>query len=132
MSADNTILILRLKDEFRVGHFHAVENIYWSWEGQTHSNPVSVRVFEFFHNSPKTNTQQEALKVAQDLYDDIGYVEYGIQSITIDKTFLEIVNEAKEDIQKEIYILSQKFEFSIAEDLKIVLNKINGYLALYG
>ena len=30
MSADNGIYILKLKDQYRVAHLQAIENIYWS------------------------------------------------------------------------------------------------------
>lgn len=141
MSADNTILILKLKDEYRVGHFQAVENLYWMWHNQDSSEPVSVRLFEFFNNLDSIPDRSTALAKASNLYDNIGYVEYGIQTILVNKTWEDIVVEAKQQALKEIeYVLesteTENWDFErktdAIDDLRRTLREINNWIIQNG
>ena len=145
MSADNTILILSTKGgEFRVGHFQATDNLVWSWNNTSNSDIVCARIFEYFHDiepvegETYTIRSNNALESAKKLFEKISYVEYGIQAITIDKTFSEIVIEASKDIKNEIEFvlsdvnMSSEKRIMISEELKTTLNEIHDWLATYG
>jgi hypothetical protein len=112
MSADNGIYILKMKDQSRVGHFQAIENLWWSnLLLEMTSNIVSTRVMEYyFFLDPLTNDKAEerAFELEKDiLEDDFCYIlEYGIQTISINKTWDELVKEAKILIKKEIKFLN--------------------------
>jgi hypothetical protein len=132
MSSDNCILILKTKDGYRVGHFQAVDNLYWLWDKPENKDVVCVRLFEFFQKYAIIKDKHIVLLVAQQLYESAGgYVEYGIQTIEIDKTFHEIVVEAKKQIQKEITYVKEKGYHSIVDDLKDTLTEIKGWLATH-
>ena len=145
MSADNTILTLHLKDEFRVGHFQAVDNLWYTLRNtEQEENPVSARLFEYFkdkHSIPATVTNLEAetiaLERAKRLYKEIGYVEYGISFLEVDKTFREIVLEALDQVKEEIAIvyaskkISEDNKIMFAEELRTTLNEIHGWLAVH-
>lgn len=112
MSADNTIAILHtpvpegFDGEFRVAHLQAIENY------QYHICCKHNAVREYDDNCPDCNicicqhqdcwiqnarvmwdgceifySMDEAMKEAQRLYKEIGYAEYGIQIIEIDRPF---------------------------------------------
>lgn len=94
MSADNSIAILYSKDEIRVAHCQALENInYWhvenapiyQFELRKELNPYIL--FNYFNSSPIFKIEEDAFKYAQQLYNEIGYVEYGICKIIYDKEF---------------------------------------------
>ena len=144
MSADNTILILKLKDQFRVLHCQAVDNLWFTWAKMPVETPVSARVFEYFkdaHAIPATFVNMEAesiaLERAKRLYSEVGYVEYGIQFLEIDKTFREIVEDALENIQEEISTVYSSDELTpekkimLGEELKTTLNNLQGWLAIH-
>ena len=74
MSADNTIAIVEIDGGFKVFHCQAVENM-------TDSEPEWARSFydNYIKGAPCFSTREEARKHADKLYDECGYVEYGIQ-----------------------------------------------------
>ena len=144
MSADNTILILKLKDQLRVLHCQAVDNLWFTWREMTVETPVSARVFEYFkdaHAIPVTSVIMEAesiaLERAKRLYREAGYVEYGIQFLEIDKTFREIVEEALVQIQEEISSvysadgLTPEKKIMFGEELKTTQNDLQGWIAVH-
>lgn len=117
MSADNSIIILKTKDEFRVGHFQAHDNLYWIWGDTSNDLIVPIRVFEFFHNidpisATEENCQEKVLSLAHKLHDEIGYVEYGIIAIEIKNTFKELAKIAMIQADEEIHSISKNKNLS--------------------
>lgn len=93
MSADNGIYILKtLRSgimgpdegyEYRVAHCQAIENIF-------SEDQQDKFLIMYFGKCEVIEGRLEALVVAQDLYDEYNMVEYGIQTITLEKEFPEI------------------------------------------
>lgn len=103
MSADNGIYILKTKDQYRVIHTQAIENIYWShFYRDMRRHPVSTRLVEYYGDTRYTRNFDKAMKVASIMSKDYGTLEYGIQVISVDKTWRRIVHEAKKYAPLEI------------------------------
>lgn len=107
MSADNVIYVLELKDQCRVEYMGAPDNIVWSHiDGQT-SFPVSSRVVEYFSKSPSFKEKEKAYNYAFKVYAKEEYVEYGVSPLYINKTWIQILKEARDYISKEkLHIMS--------------------------
>lgn len=78
------IYIHKFPEGWRVCHSQAIENIYWweegnRWVEKDTINPKVIR--EYFADSKVYKTMDYALLKAQELYEDIGFVEYGIRVI---------------------------------------------------
>ena len=101
MSGDNAILILKTNNEYRVGHFSAIDNLYW-FSGKDSENLVSLKIFEYFHDCHIIIGWNNAINLASVLYEDMEYVEYGIQIINSNKTWKQIVEEARQEVEDEI------------------------------
>ena len=159
MSADNTIIVLETQGEFRVGHFQAADNLWFTWinpfklpESDSadkdkigEQSVISARVFEYFyHIDPIPNgllnmgAKEKALKQAGELYDEMGYVEYGIQLLKLDKTFGQIALEASEQVKEEISHVSKSNTITLEnkavflDELETTLKEIHGWLAVHG
>jgi len=109
MSADNGIYILKLKDQYRVIHAQAIDNLWWSHVSMTLENDfVPTRIVEYYGGAKPLSTEQEATSLALKIYDEImeddfcPIIEYGISKFEIDKTWNEIVEDAKEFALEEI------------------------------
>ena len=103
VSADNGIYILKTKDQYRVIHAQAIENIYWSHiDRKMRRYPVSTRLVEYFGSTRYTRNLDKVMKVASAMSKDYGTLEYGIQVISVDKTWKRIVHEAKKYAPLEI------------------------------
>lgn len=102
MSADNTIVILHLSDQTRVAHLQAMENLFFSIvEEKMMPFTVASRIVERFYDEPVI-LEHSAREYAIALHNEIGYVEYGIVEISIDKTWEQVVQEAWSLLEKEI------------------------------
>jgi hypothetical protein len=102
MSADNAILILELKDQFRVTEAFAIDNLFWSYLDTNHSGEmVSARVFEYFNKSKKFESKLDALDFATKLFDKAGYVEYGIVPLEVKKTWEQVLKKARDELSSE-------------------------------
>ncbi len=83
MSADNSIIVHKFKEGYKVAHVQAMENIYW----KRGKNKYNYRILkEYFKGSPTFKTKEEALNYANKLYEEImagccPIVEYGIQEV---------------------------------------------------
>jgi hypothetical protein len=112
MSADNGLYILKMKDQSRVGHFQAIENLWWSnLLLEMTADIVPTRVMEYyFFLDPLTDDQaaKRAFELNKEILEDdfCPILEYGIQTISINKTWNELVEEAKKLIKKEIKFLN--------------------------
>ena len=113
MSADNGIYILKTKDQYRIIHAQAIENIYWEHDNRYayYSNCgtnrlVPSRVVEFWGNSKYTKDEAIAFKVAHAMLNKIerncGICEYGIRTFTYNKTWKHILEDAKNKAKIEL------------------------------
>lgn len=106
MSADNAILILCLKDQCRVVESHAIDNLYWSWTGENHSEElVSSRVFEYFNKAKSFFNKVDAMGYAEKLYRKASFVEYGIVFLEVKQTWSQLLKSAREHLQKEKFFI---------------------------
>jgi hypothetical protein len=103
MSADNGIYILKTKDQYRVVHAQAIDNLNWSFKNLSCDNDlVPTRIVEYFGNCDPIKNEGEAIKIAHELKKTTSYLEYGICTIAIDKTWKEIFGDARKYARLEI------------------------------
>ena len=109
MSADNGIYILKTKDQYRVIHAQAIENVYWEYDSRCacYTNErtnklVPTRVVEYWGCCRYTRSPETAYKIAETMLKKIGFVEYGIRTFTYNKTWKHIVEDAKKKAKIEI------------------------------
>lgn len=109
MSADNGIYILKTKDQYRVTDAHAIENLYWSFiDFDMKDEYVPTRLVEYFGHTRYTRDFEKAMKVANAIARSLPILEYGIRILPINKTWKQIVKEAKELAVRELEILKNK------------------------
>ena len=125
MSADNGIYILKTKDQYRVVHAQAIENLWWSYIDMDNQDEiVPTRIMEYYNDSLVFTDETKIQKVAHIILKNFPYVEYGIQTIEVNKTWDEIVNEAKELAPKEIEAIKNnndgRWEYSLRRLEKIL------------
>ena len=97
MSADNGIYILKTKDQYRVIHTTAIENLYWNlFDKSSFSELIPTRIVEYFGDSKYTYNQDLARDIAFNMARKIPVLEYGVREIIVDKTWGQTVKEAKE------------------------------------
>ena len=102
MSADNGVYILKTKDQYRVIHAQAIENLYWTpLKNGLHGEFIATRLVEYFGHTRYTRDFDTAMRVANAIAKD-KYLEYGIVVLKIDKKWSTVLNEAKELAPKEI------------------------------
>jgi len=102
MSADNGIYILELKDQARVIHAQAIDNLWWSnITRQIEDDFVPTRLVDYFSASEPLSID-DARKKAFEMEPDYEILEYGISTFKLDKTWNDIVEEAKAIAQDEI------------------------------
>lgn len=103
MSADNGIYILKLKDQCRVIETQAIDNLGWSFiTFSSIRELVPTRVVEYYGESKYTHNFDMAMRVAVQMLKHTPICEYGIQIIQCNKTWKQVVKEAKELAPKEI------------------------------
>lgn len=109
MSADNGIYILKTKDQYRVAHLQAIDNVSWSIIDKNWQNNDSVRVkcvptrvVEMWGNCKFTRSKEKALRLAHKWASSLPICEYGVNIITYDKTWKQILIDAKKYEKKEI------------------------------
>lgn len=80
MSADNVILVSKWDDGYRVaeGSASLADDIHHPYSDYQRALNV-----QFFGDNPPYPTLEEARKAANDLENDIGYVEYGIEFLDL-------------------------------------------------
>ena len=103
MSADNTICVFNFKDQSRVVHAQAIENLWWDYKTFSEKeNFVPTRVFEYCNGGRSFSNSQLASDYAFQMLESLPVVEYGVQRFDIDKTWQELVFDAKEHAKVEI------------------------------
>jgi hypothetical protein len=84
MSADNTVVIGKFGQAYRVAHVVAAEQL--EYEGI--DSPLSrVTQYYEFKDSPIFHDMEKAFYHASDLEKEMKYVEYGIRVIDFDQEF---------------------------------------------
>jgi|LFRM01.1.fsa_nt_gb hypothetical protein len=123
MSADNGIYILKTKDQYRVIHAQAIENLYYSHINPYNSELVPTRIIEYYGDCRYTRDFDKAMKVATAMERRSGCTEYGIKIFHVNKTWNQIVREAKSLALKEIERFKDD-ESSYGKYQKLQLQKI--------
>lgn len=114
MSADNGIYILKLKDQYRVAHHQAVENVYWSEFGvdlaytKHHNKLVPTRVVEMWGDCKYTRSYKKAMEIANNWCSHMWICEYGVNVITCNMTWKELLQKATEFAKEEIALIKSK------------------------
>lgn len=109
MSADNGIYILKTKDQYRVAHLQAIDHVSWSiidgdWQNNesTRGKCVPTRVVEMWGDCKFTRDEGKALRLAHNWASKLPICEYGVNIITYNKTWKQILIDAKKYARKEI------------------------------
>ena len=109
MSADNGIYILKARDQYRVAHLCAIDNVSWSiidgnWQNkkETRWKCVPTRVVEMWGKCKYTRDENVAYRIAHKWANSLSICEYGVNVITYNKTWKHIIEDAKEYAKKEI------------------------------
>ena len=115
MSADNGVYILKTKDQYRVAHLQAIENLSWSaidgrWDFSEKEKEryVPTRVMEMWGGCKYTRNREVAFQIAQRMVRNLRICEYGIHVITYNKTWRRIAEDGIR--QKGSGIYPQKWE----------------------
>lgn len=108
MSADNAILFLSLKDQFRVTMGFAIDNLYYSWSDSPRSESLVLpRIFSYFKKAKSFDNRSDALNYAYKLYNNQIILEYGIVYLDVNKTWLQVLKLAREELNSEkIFVLN--------------------------
>ncbi len=114
VSADNGIYILRTKDQYRVAHLQAIDNVSWSiidgdWQNNDHTRGkcVPTRVVEMWGDCKFTRNEGKALKLAHSWASCLPICEYGVSIITYNKTWKHILEDARDYAKKEIEFINK-------------------------
>lgn len=105
MSADNGIYVLKTKDQYRVAHLQAIDNVYWSAIcGNCYDigTLIPTRVVEMWGDCKFTRDGGKALSIAHKWERSLTVCEYGVCVITYNKTWKQILKEAQEYAKEEI------------------------------
>lgn len=104
MSADNGIYILKTKDnQYRVIHSQTIESLYWSFlDLENNDKLIPTRIIERYGKSKYTYNKDLARDIAFNIARKTPNLEYGINEIVVDKTWKQIVKDAKELAPLEI------------------------------
>ncbi len=114
MSADNGIYILKTKDQYRVAHLQAIDNVSWSvidgdWKNSesTRGKCVPTRVVEMWGDCKFTRDEGKALRLAHNWASKFPICEYGVYVITYNKTWKHILKDAQKYAKKEIEFIKK-------------------------
>lgn len=114
MSMDNGVYVLRTKDGMnRVIHTKAIDCLVDCFESDELGREINpIRILEFFGKTPATKSYEKAMGIAHSMLRvktrELGYVEYGIHKISVNKTWKQLKREAKERIPLERAYLKGK------------------------
>ena len=115
MSADNGIYILKLKDQYRVAHLSAIDNVYYCEMASVEDNEyacrnhklIPTRVVEMWGDCKYTRNFKKALEIANKWCSSLYVCEYGVNIITYNKTWKQILKDAKAYAKKEIEFIKK-------------------------
>ena len=116
MSADNGVYILKTKDQYRVAHLHAIDNITWSvitGNETLTGGYVPTRVVEMWGECKYTRSRKTAYDIAHRMEMRLPVCEYGICMINLDKTWKNILRDAEKYAKLEIEFLKKSREKNI-------------------
>lgn len=107
MSADNGIYILKLKDEARIIHAQAIENVYWNYTNSDEDSSLNfAELYWYFQHATITN-HEEMYNVAHNMSKGIYVLEYGVSVLEeLDMTWEEVFQKAKEKAIIELHELN--------------------------
>lgn len=138
MSADNGIYILRTKDQYRVAHLQAVENISWSYidgdqnnKAVTHERYVPTRVVEMWGDCKFTKDAEQALRIAHKWNTSLPVCEYGVKIITYSKTWMQILKEATTYAKKEMEYIQEQHRQEWCDLAKLQRIADGAYLSVW-
>ncbi len=117
MSADNGIYILKTKDQYRVAHLQAIDNVSrsaidgdWKNNESQRGKCVPTRVVEMWGDCKFTRDEGKALKVAHIWASRLPICEYGVNIITYNKTWKHILEDAQAYAKEEIQFIKKNKE----------------------
>jgi len=84
-----------MKDQYRVIHAQAIDNLTYSHIDKNNRELVPTRIVEYYGNSKYTRNINMARNIAFSMAKRQPILEYGISEIKINKTWNQIVREAK-------------------------------------
>lgn len=95
MSADNGVYILETKDknggkEYRVAYHMAVENYMWDHNLNRYTEDSDILIAnarEMWDGAKVHQEKTDALAEAASIAESIGFLEYGIQFVKIERIF---------------------------------------------
>lgn len=128
MSADNAIIILKLKDQFRVTKIWNFQNLYWSHSTETIATDlIPSRIFEYFKDAKVFGEELNARNYSEKLYNSSSIVEYGIQTIEINKSWAKLLELSREVLLKEKMDVLSRIVESTYEKEKVsgLIDEIN-------
>lgn len=129
MSADNGIYILKTKDQYRVIQTQAVENLYWSFlDFNSQEELVPTRIVEHYSKSKYTYNQNTVRDIAFNMARRTP-TEYGVNELIINKTWEQIVKEAKELAPLEIESIKKS---PISSVWSYELSKLKEFVGMKG
>lgn len=108
MSADNGIYILETKDQYRVAHLQAIENLSCvSFGGGCKSGYAdgglwSAKVVEMWGGCKYTRSRTKALEIAHRWAQRLPVCEYGVRIIRCGKTWKKILSDARKYARREM------------------------------
>lgn len=96
MSADNGVYILKTGNQYRVKLLHAIENLYYDYQGHYHSGKMqSEQIINMFGDCKYTYDINTAIKIAMIIENEI-HSEYGIVLLDAKKSWGKIIKEKKD------------------------------------
>lgn len=109
MSADNGIFVLNLKDQSRIIHAQAIDNLWWSFLDfdSPAKEIVSTRAVEYFGGAVPMD-KDVAIDKAFEMAREYRILEYGVSEFNIDITWNELVEEAKKLAVLEILAIENR------------------------
>lgn len=120
MSADNGVYILRTNNQYRVVRTQGIDDLFYNVisGGLPDGKMDPVAIVARFGSSQFTADRNMAYYIARQELSK-GVCEYGIRELISDKSWKQIMKEAKENAKREIEYLreqnqSHKWDYQIA------------------